>query len=591
MKKSENNKILLEHNFPVIMRDGISLAANIFRLESDKKYPAIIIRTPYSKDILGLGHFCEPIRIVNNGYVLIVQDVRGRYCSEGVFEPFVNEMKDGFDTVEYIATQPWCDGNIGVYGASYIGFTAWMAALAKPPHLKTLVAEITSPDAYGDWMFQDGAFRLGFIFSWLALFFIPDEVLRAQNPKPYDIAGIADSLYEFFLKLPLNKIDIFKDYAPYYYEWIKNPKRNFYWDKIFNGSFLEGIHIPILHIAGWYDLFLNGGIEHFKKLEKAGLNYNKIIIGPWCHEVPLPNLVGEIDFGFKSSQDGIDRDGILIRWFDRWLKNIPNEIDKEDKVNLFVMGRNNWRKEKVWPLENVKLKPYYLYSKNRANSLRGDGLLLETPDFVNSSEKDTIFHDPNNPVNSLGGNLCCYPPVLKLGAYDRSSIEQREDVLIYTSMPLIESLEITGYPKAELWVKANAESCDFNATLVDVFIDDKSINVCDGVIRYDRTSESNHLNQRPGSIMDTVGPEEVGLYLNEIAKIEINLWPTSYVFRKGHRIRVEISASNFPKFDRNLGGFNNFESLIPDIPIIQSVLHSEIFSSKINLPVIIRKSV
>ncbi len=554
-----HKRIILEHNFLIKMRDGVNLASNIFRPDDDKKYPVILIRTPYSKDLLSSGNFIEPTRVVKNNYVYVLQDVRGRYESEGKFEPFKNELKDGYDTIEILAKQKWCDGNIGIYGASYMGFAAWMASLSNPQHLKTAIFEITSPNIYDDWLFQNGVLRLGFIISWLAFHFVPDAITRIKNTKSFDITSVSDFLGNLFKQLPISEIEVLKKYAPYFSEWLKHKKEDKYWDEIFKDDYLEKIKIPILHIAGWHDLFLNGSINYFNKLEGLGLNFNKFLIGPWCHQLPLSNLVGEIDFGFKSSQFGIDKEGLFIKWFDRWLKNIPNGIENEEKIKVFVMGSNYWKKESNLFSNSINTKTYYLSSKTRANSVSGDGFLIEDLKNQDSCGKDMFLSDPQNPVSTIGGYLCCYPPILKMGVYDRSFIEKREDVLVYTSLQLDNLIEISGYPKLSIWVETSTGSADFNITLIDVFPDGKSINVCDGITR----------------IMGINGP----------VKVEFSLWPTWYVFKKYHYIRLEIAGSNFPKFERNLGKGKNFLFSDNWSPVIQTLLHKESCISKIELPI------
>ena len=510
---------------------------------------------------------------------MLTQDCRGRFASDGVFTCFVDEARDGYDTIEWAARQPWANGKVGTFGASYMGATQWLAATQAPPSLKAMVPSITASDYHDGWTYQGGAFALFFNVSWTMGALAPARLLRERGENPDVVPELGrvissiDTMRETMNALPLSEFPMFQRGAPYFFDWLKHPSYDDYWRALSIEENHPKINVPTLNLGGWYDIFQCGTIRNYLGMKARGAGdaarSSRLVVGPWSHAVPFQNLVGAVDFGLQASPASVDVDGMQLRWFDRWLKEVDNGADRDSAVRIFVMGINRWREEKQWPLPGTEFRSYYLHSRGRANSAFGDGALsTEAPA---AEPPDSFLYNPIDPVPTVGGGLCCYPGALQGGAWDQAGVEHRADVLVYSTEPLAEDLEVTGPIVLTLYASSSAPDTDFTAKLVDVEPCGFARNLTDGIIRA-RFRESQS--------------RETMLTPEKVAEFKIDMWSTANVFKAGHRLRLEVSSSNFPRFDRNP---NTGHELFADAemrPAMQTVMHDRSFASHLTLPVI-----
>ena len=573
-------RLTVERDVAAPMRDGTVLYADVYRPEAPARYPVVLLRTPYNKAFARIAYLqLDPMRAAAHGYALVVQDTRGRYASEGEFYCFRHEVGDGYDTIEWAASQPWADGNVGMYGASYMGATQWLAALARPPHLRCLVPIITASDYHEGWTYQGGAFELGLNLSWtlatLVLANLGHFGLGAEESRVRaELVEAVDHMCGPFERLPLADLPILRQHrlAEYYFDWLAHPEDDVYWQEWNIEARHAELTVPALNVGGWHDIFLGGTLRNYVGLRERGgsaaARESRLIVGPWLHSTLFPNVNGEVDFGVLSQGVGIDLEGIMLRWFDHWLKGVDTGMLAEPPVKLFVLGENRWRDESEWPPARARATRYYLHSGGRANTLTGDGRLgVDTP---GREPPDHYLYDPRNPVPTRGGGLCCWPGAVPGGAYDQRPVEARPDVLVYTTPTLERAIEVTGPVTVTLWARTSVPDTDFTAKLVDVGPDGYARNLTDGIIR---------ARYRNGTAR--AEPIEPG----QIHEYRIDLWATSNLFRAGHRIRLEISSSNFPRFDRNP---NTGGALATDRdlqPAAQTILHDAEHPSHVVLPV------
>ena len=531
------------------MRDGVRLSTNIYRPDAPGKFPVLLTRSPYGNGGKG-SHFAQ--YFVTLGYVVIAQDTRGRYESEGVFDALQSEALDGYDIQQWVGKQSWCNGKIGTYGGSYVGFTQWMPAPLQSPYLVTMMPVVTFSD-FHDVVYQNGAFRLELWGLWSYEMTTPYHVvLDSIIKRPDDI----------LMKLPL--IDQDKKLGwkvPFLRDWLVHPEHDRYWDRTSIGD--DGyskIRTSIYNIGGWYDILLNGTIANFTKMTNPSIDpeirkKQKILIGPWVHNEGT-RKVGELDFGESAE---LNETELMTRWFDSQLKGIDNGMTEEPPVKIFVMGENRWRYENEWPLARTDYQKYYFHSRGNANTLSGDGFMDTIPS--NDNTVDKFVYDPENPVRTIGS----------MGPYDQRPIETRNDVLIYDTRLLQEDVEVTGPVNAVIYASSSAKNTDFTAKLVDVYPGGKAIRICEGILRADhRNPLLSPSNIEPGKIYE----------------YKIDLWATSNVFKKDHKIRVEISSSNFPRFDRNLNTGNYFATDTTFVKAEQIIYHNAEYPSSIILPII-----
>ncbi len=539
----------VSENVPIPMRDGVNLSANIFRPKAEGTYPVIVTRTPYGKGDAkhGDGRF-----LASNGYIFVVQDCRGRGDSDGKWYPGINERKDGYDTHQWIIEKPWCNGSIGTLGGSYVGYTQWITAPDAGDYLKAMYTGVPLFDWYKDAAYIGGACNLAQMMDWGTFMAICQN---GQIDNRENMEG-----HEAIRHLPLSTWDEMIGFkVDYLRDWIAHPEFDSYWQQYRMIDKLDKVKAPNITISGWYDIFVSQAFEYIGRLKKESTAPQYMVVGPWPHGVT--RKVGEIDFG-KDAQ--LNSRNLQKNWFDSWLKGKDTDIDKWPPLRIFVMGTNKWRNEYEWPLARTKFTPYFFHSTKGANSVNGDGTLST---FAPGDEPaDKFVYDPANPVPTKGGCNLTIPA----GPFDQTEIEKRSDVLVFTSDVLSENLEVTGPVKSVLYAASSAKDTDFTAKLVDVYPDGKAMNICDGIIR---------ARYRNGGKAELIEADKTYRY-------EINLWPTSNTFLKGHRLRVEISSSNFPRFDRNPNTGHKFGANAELVKANQKVYHNKLYPSHILLPVI-----
>lgn len=575
-------RLKFESNIPVTMRDGVTLYADIYRPDGDGFYPTILQRTPYDKTASIAGSSLDAVRSAKAGFAVVIQDSRGRHASDGEFYAFRDEIDDGYDTVEWAAAQPWSNGKVGMYGASYVGATQWLAATARPPHLVTIAPMVTASNYHDGWTYQGGAFELGFNMSWtllqltLANFKNVAQVQGASSDRRAELVKAVDGMTDSFSSLPTKDFPhLDSGLAKYYYDWLAHPDFDDYWKRLCIEEHHSQIEVPALHIGGWYDIFLGGTIRNYQGMRDSGAtdtarSGQKLIIGPWQH-AGRGSMAGRHYFGVGADAMVIDLDGIHLRWFNHWLNDDDNGIMDEAPVRIFVMGDDVWREEQEWPLARAEATKYYLHSGGKANSKHGDGSL--STQVPSGEAPDVFLYNPADPVPTTGGGLCCNPYFTGGGAYDQNEIEDRQDVLVYSTPPLERDVEATGPVTVTLWAATSATDTDFTAKLVDVCENGCARNLTDGIIRA-RYRESM-------SDPSLVEPGRAYCY-------EIDLWATSNVFKAGHRIRLEISSSNFPRFDRNTNTGNTIAEDTDLRPAIQTVFHDGPQASYVSLAIVPR---
>jgi uncharacterized protein len=526
--------VTYERNLVVTMRDGVKLRADIYRPKAEGTFPVLLQRTPYNKDNGAEFGIVAAAR----GYVVIFEDVRGRYASEGEWYTFKNEPNDGYDTVEWAAALPYSNGKVGMFGGSYVGATQMLAAIAHPPHLAGICPIVTASNYHENWTYQGGAFEQWFDEDWTSGL--------AQNSYERLVARQNDPVSGIW-KLPLTEYPILNlehrhdlgfnaSVAPYFLDWLAHPGYDQYWKAISIEEHFGDIGVPALHVAAWYDLFLGGSLRNYQGIKDHGGSEQArrgqrlmIVVGGHSGNGPK---IGDVDFGPASHTD---EDQITLDWYDYLFKGAPNGFASAARVKIFVMGANQWRDEEDWPLPRAKSTRYFLHSEGKANSLRGNGRLSATAPGIEPA--DQYVYDPANPVPTVGGPLCCESRLWEPGARDQRPVEGRDDVLVYSTSPMAEDMEVTGPVSLELYGKSSAVDTDFTGKLVDVWPDGFAQNLTEGVLRVRyRDSRETPTLMNPG----------------QVYKLALDLWATGNVFKRGHLLRLEISSSNFPRFDRNL---------------------------------------
>ena len=581
---AEPYSVKFEPDIPLMLRDGTITYVDVYRPDVPGRFPALLQRTPYDKTAaMSTTGSLDPIRAAKNGYGVVVQDIRGRFSAEGDFYTFINEVDDGYDSIEWVGGQPWCTGKVGMYGSSYVGATQWLAAKSRPPSLAAIAPGVTASDYHEGWAWQGGAFELGFNLSWsigslTAANWANLSRRLALRPDGLDkIIGAKDDLTSGFRHLPMQDLEVLKDnLAPYYYEWLAHPQYDDYWNRVSIEESHSDITVPAFNYGGWYDIFLGGTLRNFVRMRKMGAtegarNGQRLLIGPWIHGGMPVSLSGEYNFGSRAAALAVDLQGCILRYHDYWLKGEDNGVAEEKPVRLFVMGDNVWRYEDEWPLSRATEVRYYLHSRGKANTLGGDGWL--SPETPTEEAPDIYLYNPIDPAPTRGGALCCDPYFMASGAYDQTPVELRPDVLVYSTAPLETDTEVTGPVTVTLYASSSAPDTDFTAKLVDVEPDGYARNLTDGIIRA--------RYRQPGQPASPIQPGQVYQYT-------IDLWATSNVFKKGHRIRLEISSSNFPRFDRNTNTGKAIGTDSSFVSALQTVSHTSEYPSHVNLPLVPR---
>lgn len=541
-------------NVMVKARDGVALATDLYLPSSPGPYPAVLSRTPYLKSQPAIQKIVEGWNA--QGYALVVQDCRGRGDSDGRFVPYRNEGPDGHDAIEWIASQDWCDGRVATIGGSYGGRIQWFTALQHPPHLRAMIVLVAPSDPFveaptiGNFLMQ---------ICWLRI--VDGRV--TQNLDTTDWMSV-------YGHLPLESMDEAAGFhSEHWREDLRHTSLDPYWEPLCYQTRFEEIDLPVLHVSGWYDDEQIGTPLNFARLAESAATEEarrgqRLLMGPWGHAVNTVSKLGEVDFGPASL---IDLVGYQARWLDGVLGR-PQPDSADHPVRMFVMGTNVWRDEMEWPLARTNWTSYHLHSGGSAGSRFGDGRLsLETSG--GDEAPDVYLYDPARPVpflteaesNQVGG------------PDDYSAVEHRADVLCYTTEILSEDVEVTGPVHLELYASSSAADTDFTGKLLDVHPNGFCQRLCDGIVR---------ASHRAGADRnDALTPDVV-------YKFEIDLWNTSQVFKVGHRIRLEVSSSAFPKFDRNLNTGEPVASATRMVVAENRVWHTSEHPSRLILPVIPR---
>ncbi len=570
---AQTTEIVIEHKAAMKTRDGVTLYADIYHPAGDGKYPVLLQRTPYDKrNAEAFGR-----EAAARGYVVVVQDVRGRYTSEGEWYTFKHEGEDGYDTVEWAAALPNSNGKVGMFGGSYVGATQMLAAVGHPPHLAGICPVVTASNYHENWTYQGGAFEQWFNQSWtsgLAQDTFARQIKAASDALVGSTALPLTAFPLYNLKLPSMPTELSRDIAPYYLDWLAHPDYDSYWKQWAIEEQYPSIQVPALTIAAWYDLFQAGSLRNYMGLRdgagnEAARKGQRLVVAIGGHS-GWGRQIGSVDFGPEAA---FDENAITLDWYDYLFRGMQNRFASSDRVTLFVMGANKWRTEQDWPLQRAKPTRYFLHSAGKANSLSGDGSIST----MTSKQEvaDSFTYDPANPVPTTGGPLCCDGEHLAPGPRDQRPVEARPDVLVYTTPALEQDTEVTGPVTLELYAKSSAVDTDFTAKLVDVGPDGFAQNLTEGILRA-RYRES------------TKGPAKP-IVPGKVYDYKIDMWATSNVFLKGHKIRLEVSSSNFPRFDRN---HNTGKEASTDEGLVKAtntVLHDADEPSALVLPIVAAK--
>ncbi len=569
---TQQHAVVVTKNVEATMRDGTVLRADVYRPDATGRFPALLRRTPYSKNSEGSRDRFR--RLSAHGYVVVVQDTRGRYTSDGVAVPH-DEAADGYDTVEWVAALPYVDGKVGMYGGSYLATTQLLAASMAPPHLVAIAPSSSYSSRY-DMVYQGGAFYLSDGLYWnLGQ---AADVRRRQAGAPFverdGPIGLTREQRqrvreELLWQLPLASMDALgiRRLAPGYFQMLAHPSYDQFWETFNVADRHTNFDTPALHITGWYDTLLRGTLENFSGLRlnaatERARRGQRLVVGPWTHSGPTPEstTIGDVDFGPDA---GLDYGDLLLRWYDHWLRGGDASVMDTAPVRIFVMGANRWRDEQEWPPSRAHLTRYYLHSGGAANTVADDGML--STEVPADEPPDEYLYDPADPASTgaMGG--------YSRAPSDPTEIETRPDVLVYTSAPLAEDLEVTGYIELALWVASTAPDTDFTAKLIDVAPDGAARTLTDGILR------ARYRKGRTTPELLTPGVP---------AEMRVDLLATSNVFLRGHRIRLEISSSNFPRFDRNPNTGAAFGADAELRTARQSVFHDSLRASHLLLPVV-----
>ncbi len=577
----------------VAMRDGTRLSTEVYLPLRAGRYPVVMERTPYADTAHRVVASCFNTTIYNDvaiiafaqaGYAGVSQDARGTYTSEGTFHAMTQEAQDGYDAIEWAAKQPWSTGKVGMWGGSYVGLTQWQPAIHTPPHLAAIAPTFTASDYHDNWTYVNGVFDLWFGQSWLAGSFVTDQIFREGTALGYTPAQVTaaetnwttdydtNMVSRWNWELPLTDFPQFQSFAPYYYDWLDHEYYDSYWAALDVETRYQNVKVPALNFGDWFDIFGVGTVRNYENMRVRGGTPQaragtELVMGAYGH----PGDSGTPTFGNDTPDPNI-----ALHFFDRYLKGM-NDGDR-GLGHFYVLvppnagetGTGFWITAPSYPLPGTKVVQYYLGSGGHANTRFGDGALAAAA--ASGAASDHFVYDPANPVPTVGGAMCCNSVLVPEGARDQAVVEERKDVLVYTSDALKKDLPVIGTVNADFWAVTSARDTDFTVKLVDLHPDGHSHNVLDRVVRARLRLGS----KLPPSFIEPNKPYEY--------KLEVG--NTGTIFRAGHRIRVEISSSNFPHYARNLntGLSTNFTSRM--VSAQQTILHDFAHPSFIALPVV-----
>jgi uncharacterized protein len=566
-------QVLVEHHVPIPMSDGTVLRASVYRPRAPGSYPVLVERTPYD---LATRVESDALSFARHGYAFVAQHVRGRFASAGRARPWRDDgwgqHRDGYDTVAWAAAQPWSDGDVGMSGGSYSGYTQYLAAPTRPPHLKAMCVRQGLTDAHRDLVYPGGAHSLHTLRLWaLRSMLIPEHKHPSGRSRPgADIARLEEALAKLerlCRQLPLTSCPPLEEGgADWYFEWLDHPEHDSYWAALDVESRLGEIDTPILHLGGWFDPFLDATLRCFAGVRARGRSETcrrgqRLLVGPWIHWAPdvSHRHVGALDFGEAAD---LDFGAVQRRWFDHWLKGVDAGEREEPPIRIFLMGVDRWLDLADWPPPGVTERPLYFRggAGATAESLNSGRLTFAPPD--DGEPPDAFVYDPSDPVPSL----LVYP---QLGPTDHRSVEGR--MLTYTSDPLERDLTVVGPLKAVLHGQSSAPDTDWVVRLCDVWPDGRSLSLRDGILRSRYRASFEH-------------PEP--MTPGQVYRFELDLGATAQVFKAGHRLRVEVTSSDFPRYDRNLNTGGPIGTETRGHAAVNTVLHDAMRASYLVLPVL-----
>ena len=551
-------RILIEKDVPIPLRDGTLTVGDLYRPADGTPVPALVTRNPYNKEVelRAVGTLPSPGKLAERGYAVVSTDVRGRFGSEGTFTPFQDEGPDGYDTIEWTAAQPWCDGNVGVYGPSYLGVTTLLAARERPPSLRCAIPLVTVDDYYRDWVYQGGAFKLSFALGWaLGIAMAGARRLNAETRERLAAAVSGLDIRSYVRPLASAPALSLPGVAPWWSEWLEHDRHDEYWQALAPARDYADYDIPMLHVSGWWDLFAQGTVRNFRALTSAGRAPQHLWVGPWAH-THYDRYFGELDFGPAGSASNAGVVAAFNRFIDQHLRDGEPRLPR---VRYFLLGANRWCDADDWPPPECEPRAFYLHSDGKANSARGDGLLTEQHP-LGDERADRYLYDPERPA----------PTTEPAGPSDQRMVEARDDVLCFTTPPLDQPLVVAGPVTLDLWATTDAPDTDWTGKLVDVHPDGRVVLLCDGILRARyRDSAADPRPLQPGR------PTRYSVDLGDIA----------CRFDAGHRLRLEVSSSNFPKFDPNPNTGRPVATETESRVAIQEVLHDREHPSALQLHV------
>ncbi len=553
-------RIVIDHHRAIPMRDGVTLYADIYRPERDARYPVIVSRTPYGVQRENVGVHDRLIMLARMGYAVVNVDVRGRYESEGAWDPFRAEGRDGYDVIEWAATQPWSTGRVATQGGSYLGHVQWAALSEQPSSLVAAFPAVASTNLYANWITHGGAFHLAFNFGW-GVVRMP---YRIMQPQLYFTGKDAapELRYESLLRhLPLETMDerAFQHPVKHWRDWLQHESYDTYWKEVSDEEKFSRVQVPVMTQGGWFDIFLPGTINGFVGVRRHAANerarqLTRMVIGPWGHGPS--RKYGDLDFEPDADRQLFDYE---VRWHDFHLKGAANGVDTDAPVQIFYMGINRWRGEADWPVPGTRETRWYLQAGGRLapTAPTGDG-------------STAYRYDPNDPVPTTGGNNCCGAPTIA-GPVDQAPLDGRQDIVRFTSDVLTEAVTIAGPGRMDLHATTDGRDTDWMVKLIDVHPDGKAYPMAEGILR-----------ARFRSGLDAPTLLEPGTAY----QYEVDMVGTAVVFQPGHRIRVDITSSNFPQFDRNLNTGDPLGKGTQPRVAQQTIWHSPARPSAIVLPVV-----
>ena len=552
----------------VPMRDGLTLHADLYRPAGPGRHPVLVLRNPYDRRVAQSYLYAHPSWYAAQGYAVLAQDMRGRWGSEGGFDPIVNEGRDGADTVAWAAEQPWSNGRVGLYGFSYPAMAQLLAAAEQPQGLRAVVPALAPSQLRDGWLYEGGAFALAFALGW-AIELGVDQA-RRQSPalEAELLAAVADPR-PWFASRPLRDLPLFRRnrICDFYFDWIGHETDGAWWSERQVESCYDRIQVPAMHVGGWYDVFVDGTLTNWAGLRAAGDAPQRLIVGPWHH---LPALVpaAPITFGPASLRD-LDLD--QLGWFDLWLRDHDSGATVGPPVSAYLTGADRWVELDDWPPPAARPVRWWLHSRGRANSAGGDGTLTTEP--PGDEPPDVFVYDPARPVPSVGGHSCCDPGYAPMGPADQAANEVLHDVLVYTSPPLARPTVIAGRVTAELHTSSSAVDTDWVVKLCDVDPRGRSVNLQEGIVR----ARFRGSLDAPALLV----PGEVEAY-------EIGLGSVFHRFPPGHRIRIQVTSSSFPAWEPNLntGRPLGVDTLPDRVIATQHVLHTVGSASHLTLPLL-----